>query len=189
MKWISLQPLRSLPEALQRRVLRSFWAQCHPSAQERSLSHQQTNDLLQLVQKGRQGEACPLPFRESARLGWTALHLEPGTPQDMTEYPAEDGVSLSGCTFRVQNLPSQGQPFPRELLQTCTLRTLQPGDWIRPFGMEGRQKMKDYFAKRHIDAGFRNKIPLLCRGEEVLMACGVGTGDVPKRETVPADGV
>ena len=32
---------------------------------------------------------------------------------------------------------------------------------------------------KRIDAPFRDAVPLLCRGSEVLLVCGVGAGDVP----------
>ena len=33
---------------------------------------------------------------------------------------------------------------------------------------------------RRVDAPFRDRIPLLCRGSEVLAAGGVGAGGVPR---------
>ena len=39
--------------------------------------------------------------------------------------------------------------------------------------------MQDYFTNRRVDAPFRDAVPLMCRGSEVLLAAGVGAGDVP----------
>jgi len=63
--------------------------------------------------------------------------------------------------------------FERE----CSLRHRQTGDYIRPFGSQGRQSLQDYLVNRHIDAPFRDEIPLLCRGSEVVWVCGVGAGE------------
>ena len=46
--------------------------------------------------------------------------------------------------------------------------------------MEGRKKLQDYLTDRGVDEPWRNSIPLLCREGEVIWACGVGTGAVPR---------
>ena len=60
------------------------------------------------------------------------------------------------------------------------IRTRQPGDRIRPFGMKGSRKLQDYLTDRSIDEPWRDEIPLLCRRNEVLFVAGVGTGAVPE---------
>jgi tRNA(Ile)-lysidine synthase len=45
--------------------------------------------------------------------------------------------------------------------------------------MEGSRKLQDYFTDRGVDAPWRDEIPLLCRGNEVLLAAGIGAGAVP----------
>ena len=76
------------------------------------------------------------------------------------------------------------QEVPEEMLHGCILRTRRNGDRIRPFGMNGSKKLQDYFVDRKVDEPVRSRIPLICRGSEVLMAAGVGTGNIPewKRE-------
>ena len=44
--------------------------------------------------------------------------------------------------------------------------------------------MQDYFVNRKVDAPFRGRVPLVCRGSEVLLAAGVGAGDIPPMETL-----
>ena len=68
------------------------------------------------------------------------------------------------------------------MLTGCVLRTRHQGDWIRPYGSGGRQSLQDYFVNRKVDAPFRDRVPLLCRGSEVLLAGGVGAGGVPPME-------
>jgi tRNA(Ile)-lysidine synthase len=45
--------------------------------------------------------------------------------------------------------------------------------------MNGSRKLQDYLTDRKIPEPFRDRIPLLCRGEEVLWVCGVGAGNIP----------
>ena len=59
------------------------------------------------------------------------------------------------------------------------IRTRQPGDRIHPFGSTGSKKLQDYLTDRKIAEPFRDHIPLLCRGSEVLLVCGVGAGNIP----------
>ena len=37
---------------------------------------------------------------------------------------------------------------------------------------------------RRVDAPFRDRVPLLCRGSEVLLAGGVGAGNVPHTDDI-----
>jgi tRNA(Ile)-lysidine synthetase-like protein len=44
---------------------------------------------------------------------------------------------------------------------------------MRPFGMPGRKLLSDLFTDKHIDRPFRDYVPLLTVGDEVLWAVGV----------------
>ena len=46
--------------------------------------------------------------------------------------------------------------------------------------MQGKKKLTDYLSDRHIDRPFRDRIPLACRGNEVMMVAGVGCGNLPR---------
>ena len=74
------------------------------------------------------------------------------------------------------------QAIPAAMLDGLSVRTRQRGDWLRPFGSSGRQSLQDYLVNRRVDAPFRDRVPLICRGSEVLLAGGVGAGDVPRME-------
>ena len=41
------------------------------------------------------------------------------------------------------------------------------------------QSLQDYLVNRHVDAAFRDRVPLLCHGSEVLLVGGVGAGNIP----------
>ena len=85
-------------------------------------------------------------------------------------------------------MPGEGNPgngireqeMPADRMNGCVLRTRRPGDRITPFGMTGSRKLQDYLTDRGIDAAWRDEIPLLCRGNEVILAAGVGAGNVPE---------
>ena len=58
-----------------------------------------------------------------------------------------------------------------------TLRTRREGDSISPFGMKGTMKLKKYMNAKGIQRHKRDEVLLLCSGNEVLWAAGVGLSD------------
>ena len=74
------------------------------------------------------------------------------------------------------------QEVPAGFTEGCEIRTRRPGDRIYPFGMKGEKSLQDYLTDRRIDRAWRDRIPLLCRGQEVLLAAGVGAGRIPRWE-------
>ena len=79
------------------------------------------------------------------------------------------------------------QEVPESFTHGCVIRTRRPGDRITPFGMKGSRKLQDYLTDRGIDEPWRDEIPLLCRGNEVLLAAGVGAGDIPRWRQDPGN--
>ena len=67
-----------------------------------------------------------------------------------------------------------------------TLRTRRNGDIIQPFGMQGKMKLKKYFINKNIPEHDRDKIVLLCKGNEVLWAVGVGISEKLRTNELPS---
>lgn len=65
------------------------------------------------------------------------------------------------------------------------LRTRRNGDIIQPFGMEGKMKLKKYFINKNIPSHDRDKIMLLCCGNEVLWAVRVGLSEKLRAKEIP----
>lgn len=171
--YLPIARLEKMHPGLRRRVLRLWWQRyMGASLEERSLSHRQTEALAALIDAPA-GSKCNLPEECHGYRGWTHLHLLGRAAADIrVTMRLEAGTRETGDGRTCQALPGP-------LVQECRLRTRQPGDWIRPFGQEGRQSMQDYFTNRRVDAPFRDAVPLLCRGSEVLLAAGVGAGGIP----------
>lgn len=180
---LPLDALQAQPTGLQRRILRAWWGQNAPSGKERSLSAAQTGRLLSLVQAPT-GAKCNLPGGWHAYRGWTHLHLcPPGEEKSLAETAAADSPLMTVETFTGEMGDGQTcQAIPRAWLTECTVRSRREGDFIRPFGMAGKQSLQDYLTNRHVDAPFRCIVPLLCRGSEVLLVGGVGSGCIPRTE-------
>ena len=58
-----------------------------------------------------------------------------------------------------------------------TIRTRRRGDFIQPFGMDGKMKLKKYLISKKIPEVLRDEIVLLCCESEVFWVSGVGLSD------------
>ena len=178
---LPLEALGDKPLGLQRRILRAWWMAQGPVSAERGLSAAQTESLLALI-NAPAASRCNLPGGWHGLRGWSHVHLvAPGVTEQIPEMPVAECPLL-----RVQSFAGEtgdgvsSQTIPAEWLAQCTVRSRRRGDFIRPFGGVGKQSLQDYFTNRRIDAAFRDRVPLLCRGSEVLLAGGVGAGQVPR---------
>ena len=185
--WFRLAPLRDMHAALQVRCLRLWWHRAIGSRlPERVLSAAQTDALLSLV-RAPAGSRCNLPGGWHAQSGWRCLHLispekpAPAAPVAMTAAGAElNGIRLSVSAFTgAFGDGVRCQAVPLSALNGAVLRCREAGDYLVPFGGGGRQSLQDVLVNRKIDAPFRDSIPLLCRGKEILMICGVCAGNLP----------
>ena len=177
--------LETDPEAIQSRILRMWWRANGPKLDEHELSSDQTRQLMKLLHSERGKVNLPGGYHAGRSSGF--LHLT----GPVRETPAPVEVSGTETCFegvRLTETPSEGNPgdgkqsqeVPAGFTAGCTIRTRLPGDRIRPFGSPGSRKLQDYLTDRKIPEPFRDRIPLLCRGNEVLLVCGVGAGDVPE---------
>ncbi len=185
---IDAEALKTVPDALLNRILRTWWRKSAPEMKERALNAAQTAELASLARKER-GKAN-LPGGIIAVKGRHGIYLT-GFPKETKQvipfHPGENGrICYGNLTLEVcasEGNPGNGtteQEVPEGFLQGCVLRTRREGDRIRPFGMKGTRKLQDYMTDRGVDEPVRDRIPLLCRGNEVLLAAGVGAGAVPR---------
>lgn len=189
--WLDAAALAALDEGMRARVVRAWWQRACGTA----LDQRQTKALADLARAGR-GAACSLPERRTGLRGWRCIHLIP--PEAPEPLPSvlvtAEGAAFGGFTLTLlpgTEVPGDGktsQRLPRTMVAGCEVRTRRQGDFIRPFGSAGSQSLQDYLVNRRIDAPFRDRIPLLCRGSEVLLVCGVGAGGVPRADS-PAEQV
>ena len=177
--------LETAPEAVQSRMLRMWWRANGPELDEHELSSGQTEQLMTLLKSEKGKVNLPGGYHAVRSPGF--LHLT--GPVRETPAPVEvSGPETCFQEFRLTETASEGNPgdgkrtqeVPAGFTAGCQIRTRQPGDRIRPFGAGGSKKLQDYLTDRKIPEPFRDRIPLLCRGQEVLLVCGVGTGNIPR---------
>ena len=181
---LDAESLATEPAPLQKRVLRLWWKRNGPVLHEHTLNMQQTEKLTALLHCGKGRINLP-GERHAVRAGRYLLlqGVEKNTNDPVTVCGNEtvfgDIIMTVGPSAGDPGDGRQTQEVPESLLNGCVIRTRLPGDRIRPFGSAGSRKLQDYLTDRKIPEPFRDRIPLLCKANEVLMVCGVGTGNVP----------
>ncbi len=181
---IDAEALAEEPEALRSRVLRMWWRTWAPGLKENTLSAARTEEMDGLL-RVRRGK-INLPGDLYAIRDGKYLFLRSNQEETPDPVPVNGPDTVFG-SFRLTESVSEGEPgdgkrtqeVPPGFTRDCVIRTRMPGDRIRPFGSSGSRKLQDYLTDRKIAEPFRDQIPLLCRGEEVLLAGGVGAGNIP----------
>ena len=185
--WLETEPLALLTEADLRTTLRLWWNRAFGSElDERNLNYDQTLELEALA-LGKGAGRINLPAGMTAERGKRHLHLTGIAQPALGEVPYDPrGVTVGELTLWTGD-PETGfgngkdtQVFPAGFPEGTVLRGRRTGDRITPFGSDGSQKLQDYLVNRGVDAPWRDRIPLLCRGQEVLWVAGVGVGKIPR---------
>ena len=171
-----LDALPDVPEAILRRAVRAlsgldaagcaaagalYRAKKGSAALAGELTVERTGQSLYFITRGVAAQAVPLPDQGLARLpgvGEIAVSSAESVPQRSPFCQVLDGDSLRGA---------------------C-VRNRRAGDFIRPLGLDGTQKLSDYFVNRRVDRPMRDAVLLIARGSEVLWAAGIGISETAK---------
>ena len=106
----------------------------------------------------------------------------------------EGKYRVNGYIFEVSKAKKTPKRYPKdneyiayaELSEiNYTLRNRTDGDIIHPLGMSGSQKLKKYLNGKKIPKHERDKIPFLCKNNEILWAPGIGISDKISVKTKP----
>lgn len=183
---LSLQALQALHPVLQGRVLRRWWQTLAPQLPR--LDQKQTEVWIRVLHG--EGRRCNLPGGWHGERGSRFLHAVPPTPAPLPTHELLAGAGeypMGGLSLRMGPW-TQGEGFgdgrrrqvmPAALAAQCVLRTRETGDWLRPYGGGGRKRLQDVLTDCKVDAPFRDRVPLVCHGKEVLLVAGVTAGNVP----------
>lgn len=165
--FIELTAFTSVHTALQRRILLIYAAQFG--------LHLEYSHVEELRAAAQSGKKVNLPSGWHAAASSSRLHFLP---------PHRNKVKWNRSDILVEPLAGNFgdghliQAAPAGLLEEAEIRTRQPGDRIKPFGMTGSMKLKDYFIAHNVDQPFRDSWPLLCKENEVLWVIGVGASQL-----------
>lgn len=90
-----------------------------------------------------------------------------------------DGLAVDVIATDASPLDMRGAIVDGDKLVGATLRFRRDGDMFKPFGGKTK-KLKRYFIDKKIPARLRDRLPLVCRGSEVLAVVGVEISDDAK---------
>ncbi|MBI5064545.1 MAG: tRNA lysidine(34) synthetase TilS, partial [Desulfatitalea sp.] len=197
---LRVEALSSWPRPMQRRILRMALRQWQGHL--RRLGAEPIESLIELLPPEKAGHRLHLPvkltvertentlrFRHEARPRTSRsadlprpYHYDLSWPLDppLTLEIPEAGYRLHFSMVPVPQ-PRDFKTFapleilldPAQLRLPLSVRSFRPGDRLRPFGLEGSQKLKALFANRKIPRLQRYRIPLLLCGDEIVWVAGL----------------
>lgn len=91
-----------------------------------------------------------------------------------------DGLAVDIERSSVLPREAAGRCVDLDKLQGAVLRFRRDGDMFTPFG-GGSKKLKQYFIDNKVPQRLRDRIPLICRGNEVLVIVGMQIADSVKQ--------
>lgn len=181
----SVVRLRSLHPALRRRVLRHAF--CQSAGTLDGVSQRHVDALCDLIDSSRPNSRLAFPHGVTVSKEYDILTW---AREDDTAY--ETGYELTIMEPGCYQLPGGGS-ITVEIVKTAgfskdsgtvyfdpaktpfpwLVRNYRDGDRMKPFGMDGRKKLKDIFIDRKIPHSERRRIPVLCSGSDIVWIPGV----------------
>jgi len=183
---LSISSLRSLPPALQARVLQRAFAGL---AAKGTLEYPHITGIIALIQGEGGSKRVTLPGGYWARRAYDTLILGKAeeTPAGMAgeiELLIPGKTRLEGLALELEAAMGEGKHGPQADADTAFLdfqrldfplrcRTFQPGDCFIPLGMESLKKLKNFFIDLKIPRAERLHIPLVISGNAICWVAGL----------------
>lgn len=194
--------LRGLPLALQRRVFRIVLEQSYGSLRDIESAHVEAlvsllfsntgkrvhlpggimaaNERNRMVISGRDAPACPWPVLEQDYV----LNIPGETRLPGWRVTAD---LMSENFFREDDIFSASFDVSRSGRQ-LTVRRRHTGDRFHPLGMANSRKLQDFMVDSAIPRSWRDSVPIVCSGQEIVWVVGWRIDDRVK-VTTRTDGV
>jgi len=178
--------LRGLPLSLQRRVFRIVLEQSYGSLRDIESIHVEalvsllfsntgkrvhlpvgimaTNERNRMVISGRDAPACPWPVLEQDYV----LNIPGETRLPGWRVTAD---LMSENFFREDDIFSASFDISRSGRQ-LTVRGRHTGDRLHPLGMAHSRKLQDFMVDSAIPRSWRDSVPIVCSGKEIIWVVG-----------------
>ena len=178
---------------------------CGSEPDERWLSAADSQQLLDFVCTEEGSDRLNLPWGLQAFRGSRWLHLIRQNGDPLAEAPLQEPIPLmslpeqGGLLIPDRNLPNcphllsaslsvetpAAPPesartvfLPPEMAEGCVFRSPLPGDTIHPLGAPGGKPLRRYLTDRKIDPPFRERLPVLAMGSQILWIPGLCTAQM-----------
>lgn len=134
--------------------------------------------LLSLLHRGQRRTETLQTASDIAdtRIRWQGVLLMP-----LALLP--DGLHLLSASLGVQTPAKPPESartafVPPEMAEGCVFRNPLPGDTIHPLGAPGGKPLRRYLTDRKIDPPFRERLPVLAMGSQILWIPGLCTAQM-----------
>ena len=185
---LPLEAFAKLAPALQSRVIRRIISRLQGGLRRIHLRH---IDAVKGLTRGLPQKRLNLPngvrvirtydillFTQQSEEKYKGFHV-------MLEGPGVFSIDAVPCTVTIEELKTKTIPEIKDMspwiahldgdrvTYPLVMRCFAPGDRFVPLGMTGHKKLKDFFVDQKIPTHLRKRIPLLCRGEDLVWVCGL----------------
>lgn len=183
---LSIENVQRLHGALQSRIIRLAAEQL--LGRQEILEYKHVQDVLELMKKGLTGKRINLPMGLIAKINYKNICF---TTEDREgevfhyELPIEGSLNLreiNGTFITRVVMREEIKEISRDKYRKCfdydeiknvlNIRNRQDGDRFYPLGLTGSKKLKDFFIDYKISRDERDKIPLVCDGDEIMWVVG-----------------
>ncbi|MDO4175154.1 MAG: tRNA lysidine(34) synthetase TilS [Eubacteriales bacterium] len=177
---LEIEPFRRMPEALRSRRVRQLLEQSGVPMGEVGGKH--IRAVCALAGKGR--GRVSLPGRKYAVIRggrlWVESAAQPTEPVAIRPgQPVRFGAYTVQITRKISDIHSSFKLYPIAYatinLTDLYVRTWKRGDSMTLPGARGARSLKRLYAERGIPPELRDSSPVLCCGERIVVAAGIGT--------------
>jgi len=134
--------------------------------------------IMELVEKNKTGKCLDLPGSVLAKMEYGRLIIRKKGDKESFEYAIEPGGVLKipqiGKNILIKKTDGKGDFYLTDL-DNLTVRQRRNGDFFYPSGMNGRKNLSDFFTDKKISGSVRDSVPILCKGEDIVMVVGYRT--------------
>lgn len=186
------EPLRQLPTALARRVLRLAGRRLVPPCE---LGADHVEAALDVATAVAGPTAVDLPGLRVERNGETVVLHTGAFDRDRAappfryavEVPGRLHAAAEGFVLEARLVPLDRQVFENELVTADSntaivdaaraaggvwVRSWHPGDALAPLGLGGRKKLQDVFVDRKTPRAVRDRVPIVVDGDDAILWVG-----------------
>ncbi|HZX20868.1 MAG TPA: tRNA lysidine(34) synthetase TilS, partial [Clostridia bacterium] len=183
---LPIEGIQKLHNALQSRMIRLAAEQL--LGRQEILEYKHVQDVLELMQKGLTGKRITLPMGLIAKINYKNICFITGEQEDRVfhyELPIEGSFDLKEIdgTFETRIVEREEikeisrdkyrKYFDYDKIKNgLSVRNRREGDCFYPLGLMGSKKLKDFFIDYKVDRDKRDKIPLICDGDEIMWVVG-----------------
>ena len=173
-------PLARMPEALKARRVRSMLKQAGVPMGEITRRH--IRAVCTLADKRSGTVSLPGQFRAVNRRG--TLSVVPETPKTAPVHIKPNQAMAFGAytvsiVRKISDIYSSFKYYPIAYdtinMSNLTVRTWQSSDRMQLPGTRGTRSLKRLYAERGIAPDERDSLPVLCSGDSIVAAAGIGT--------------